>query len=166
MDSKKQILSKIQQRIEYHRKDTLWHHFLTFLKMENSFEGFSGYVREDNFAIWRYSHWYGAFYIVVRGEVKETDNRVNVLLRCRTNLFGRLMAFLILAGWGYSIVVGIVLQQNNEWEFLWKRIIVGCIMFAIPVFLMWLLTRGFKRDAYNEVRSLILKNSPTTELRE
>ncbi len=73
MNTTEQIIKTINQNIHYNRADTFVNHLKSILFFN---EGYSGEIKENEFKIWNYSHFWGrVFYAVIHGKVTFQNNK-------------------------------------------------------------------------------------------
>jgi len=65
------------------------------------------------------------------------------------NPLGLLFSFLLIGFWGFGVVVGVIDHQDNSWEFLWRRTILGIILFFLPIIAMFL---GYRKERNSELK--------------
>ena len=128
MTTKIEISQLIQKKIEYSRKDSFLNHFKTILHFQL---GLSGEVNSDGFKIWTYSHWVGVFYPVFQGRINSNQGKTEISISSKLNSFGSLFAMLLSICW-IILVLSMVLQGDNSWTYLWKRSLLGVILFITP----------------------------------
>lgn len=143
----------ISKNIHYSRKDSWISHFKTFVR--HDFMRLNGISEDDGFKVWRFSIWSGAFYPVVIGNYEIKEGRTLVRLRTKMNVFGQVILLILALFWIYWLVVSVILQNNNEWTFLWKRILISLFLFTLPVLVIWFSYRSEKRKAIREVQNII-----------
>lgn len=125
------INNALEKAIKHQRENSLWNHLLTVVRIDN--DGLSGKVTQDGFKVWIYSHRVGIFHPVIYGTINSTKEKINVQIKSKMNPLGRLFSVLILGLWTYGVVSGIIIQDDNSWTFLWKRILIGLVMISLPV---------------------------------
>ena len=128
MTTRTEISRLIQKKIEYSRKDSFLNHFKTILHFQL---GLSGEVNSDGFKIWTYSHWVGVFYPVFQGRINSNQGKTEISISSKLNSFGFLFALLLSIFW-LILVLSMILQGNNSWTYLWKKSLLGVILFIIP----------------------------------
>lgn len=131
MTSVQKINIALDKSIKYQRENSLWNHLLTVVRIDN--DGLSGKVTQDGFKVWIYSHWVGIFHPVIYGTINSTKEKIKIQIESKMNPLGRLFSALILGFWTYGIVLGVVIQDDNSWTFLWKRILIGIVMISLPI---------------------------------
>lgn len=125
------VNNALEKAIKDQRENSLWNHLLTVVRIDN--DGLSGKVTQGEFKVWIYSHWVGIFHPVIYGTINSTEEKINIQIESKMNPLGRLFSVLILGLWTYGVVSGIIIQDDNSWTFLWKRILIGLVMISLPV---------------------------------
>jgi hypothetical protein len=153
MNSKEKILQNISRNIFHQKENTIWNHFKNcFWKFNHDY---SGNINPNGFTLWRYSHWVGIFYPIITGEfVKQNDKQI-LQLRSKINplvilIFTPLYLFLF-----YGIITGIIIQEDNSWKFLWKRILAGIFLFSLFLIAPVLSYRSQRKSELNKIKSII-----------
>lgn len=138
----KELKAKLDSIIEVENKDNLKTHFRQIILFKD--EGkVSGIINNDNFKIWTHEQgrrgMTGIFYPIVHGQFKPLSQGLEVELKTEMNIFGKVVFIAIAAFFGYGILTGIVIQENNVFRFVIPRIIIGTIMFglliSVPIFI-------------------------------
>lgn len=148
------ILEHVRQQIKYHRKNTLWGHFITILNFNSN--GYSGVVKKKDFRIWRYNYWIGVFYPVIVGTLNKTEGKLMVRLKSEMNPVGIIFFIIIMTSWSYGVFVGVFNQFDNSWEFLWIRILIGLFLFSLPLIAIFLGYNSEKKQLLKEIRNICL----------
>ena len=128
MTNRTEIVSLIEKKIEYSRRDSIQSHIKTIFLFQ---WGLSGEVNSEGFKIWSYSHWVGIFYPVFQGKFDSTNDKTHIQITSKLNSLGASFAVLLSLIWLISIA-SVVLQDDNSWTYLWKRSLLGFILFVIP----------------------------------
>lgn len=155
MKETEKIIEKVKMVIVYQRTDSLLNHFLTTLTLKHDY---SGSVQKDSFIIWSLSHWIGLLYPVIRGTISNESGKPKVTLRAELNSFGRILIFGLLGLITYGIISGVIIQDDNSWPFLWKKILLGIGLILIPIILFRLLYRYEKRNELAQIKKILNKS--------
>jgi len=148
------LQNRLKSTIHFHEKDKFLSHLKTTFFVRYKY---SGTLSKDEIKIWKLSHWFGSFYPVIYGRVNEVDGKLKLTLKTKLNSFGVLLCVLIMGVWTYSSIAGILIQETNEWTFLWKRLIVCFVLISIPLICFKLAYRYEKKHALSELQELFKK---------
>ena len=152
MNTDELIKFSIQKEIRYRRNNSLWNHFLTIVKFNS--DGLSGKATVDNFIVWTYSRWTGIFYPIITGHLLEDKIKID----SKMNPVGQIFAVLIAGLYSYALLIGVVIQEDNSWEFLWKRIVVSLFMLSIPIGTFSFVFRREYRKERERIKDLCRNN--------
>ncbi len=99
----------------------------------------TGIVEDDKFIVWTYnSHLTGAFYPIFYGTFSTHSIGTFVLLRTKMNEIGIALTILIYGMMAYGLTTGVIMQEDNSFNFLIRRIGMALLLFSIfgsfPVF--------------------------------
>lgn len=144
------ILKLVNKEIKYQRENSLWSHLLTVVRIDN--DGLSGKVTHNGFKVWIFSHWVGVFHPVIYG----TFDKNKLQIESKMNPLGRLFVILILGMWTYAIASGVIIQDDNSWTFLWRRILIGLILISIPVIVFGLAFRFEYKKERERIKNVCL----------
>lgn len=161
MTNRTEIVKLIEKRIEYSRKDSFLNHIRTIFLFQ---WGLSGEVNSEGFKIWSYSHWVGIFYPVFQGKFNSMNDDPNIQITSKLNSLGTSFAVVLSVIWLISII-SMVLQGDNNWTYLWKRSLLGFILFIIPyVTFGYAIVRQHKierKEIENECQQWLRKHAGT-----
>lgn len=152
MNSNDKILSAIQKEIKYIRTNSVWNHFLTIIRID--FESYSGQIASDRFTIWRYSSWAGVFYPVINGTIDLSNQNNPVTLKTRMNPVGILFIVIMISLFAYGSIFGVILQHDNSWTFLWKRIIAALLVGSFPLVAIIMIYSSQKKEELERIKNL------------
>ncbi|NVN94299.1 MAG: hypothetical protein HXX18_03340 [Bacteroidetes bacterium] len=121
-------------------------------------EGYSGEIKENEFKIWNYCHFWGrVFYAVIHGKVTFQNSKQKVILKTKMNIIGRCISIIILGFLVYGAITGIILQQDNSWTFLWKRIIAALVFVSPLIIAIRLIYRLERNIQIGKLKEIIKK---------
>lgn len=128
--SEEEFQAKLQKLIVIEEKNTILNHL--FESNKGSVETVRGQSSKDRFTIWRTNrNWNGVFYPIFIGNYCQI-NKTNVLeLRTRFNPFAEIIVLILAIGIAYGILIGIIIQANNEFKFLFRRSLIGILLFLL-----------------------------------
>ena len=122
--------TKLSNLIEKTSDDKFSIHFQNVITKQTN--TLSGKVKGNNFVIWNYDHfWSGMGYSVIHGKIIDNGKTCIIELHTKLNSFGIAFVFIISCLLGYSILTGIVIQNNNSFKFVILRILVGIVLFLL-----------------------------------
>jgi hypothetical protein len=147
-----QVLNKIHSSIKYQSKDLIFSHIKTIFLFRYNY---TGKIEENSFTIWKMGLISGSFYSVIYGEIKIINGKKRVNVKTRLNSFGRFLTISFMALYSYALTFGILIQENNEWIYLWKRFIVCAILSILPLALFRLIRNYEKRQTVREFKEMI-----------
>lgn len=91
-----------------------------------------GEIKNDEFIIWRTNRkWNGIFYPIFKGKIRAINDSNILQIKTRFNPFAEIIVVLIAFGIGYGIITEIVIKSNNELKYVFRRGLVGIILFLI-----------------------------------
>ncbi len=155
MTSSTKINERIKSLIVFNKKDWFFSHLKTFFQLD--FHSYHGNISTGQFRIWKLSPWIMTFYPVIQGTIDQTDDKLKVTLRTKMNSFGLTMLIVIMGLWAFGIIDRIVIQENNDWSFLWKRILIGSLILILPFMAIVLGYKEQKRTAVKDLKAEIEK---------
>lgn len=133
-------LKSLKDKIKYRRENSLWNHVLTVLRLDMG--ELNGVVTKDGFKVWAYSHWLGVFHPVIFGTVDFKSEKPTIQIVSKMNSLGQLIAVFIVGLWTSGIISGLIVQTDNSWPFLWKRIILGTVITSFPLIAVGMVVRN------------------------
>lgn len=86
----------IQDKIRYKRENTLLNHFRTIF--DQDYDNYSGILKGNAFALWRYSRWDGIFYPIIYGILSEVNDVKSIRITTKMNPFGFLLSMCLIVG--------------------------------------------------------------------
>lgn len=110
------------------------HFFQIFLRRNQG--KVCGLIKADHFNIWvqdRLST--GIFYCVIEGTMTPRAKGVQVNIRSRMNPVGRLLLLALVIGLSCGLIFDIVIQEDNSWNLVLSRFLVGMILMPFMLFL-------------------------------
>ena len=128
--SEEEFQAKLQKLIVIEEKNTILNHL--FESNKGSVETVRGQSSKHRFMIWRTNRsWNGVFYPIFIGNYFQV-NETNVLeLRTRFNPFAEIIVLILAIGIAYGILTGIIIHANNEFKFLFRRSLIGILLFLL-----------------------------------
>lgn len=154
----KELKSKLHSIIEVENEDTLKTHFhQTILSKDNG--KVCGTVNQNNFKIWIHEQGRrgatGIFYPIVHGEFRPLSQGLEIELKSKMNIIGKMAFAIITTIFAYGIVTGLVIQENNEIRFLIPRLLIGAVLFvlmiSVPTFIYLKTSRTIKEFLSKEL---------------
>lgn len=153
MTTSTKITEGIKNLIDSDKREWIFSHLTAFLQLE--FHHYHGNVSNGKFRIWKLSLWIMAFYPVIHGTIDQTGEKPKVTLRTKMNSFGLTILVVIMGFWAFGIIDQVIIQENNDWTFLWKRILIGLIILTLPLIAIGLGYREQKRTAIEDLKKEI-----------
>lgn len=119
----------------------------------------SGKIKQDNFKIWIHEQGRrgatGIFYPIVYGRFIPSSQGVEIELKSKMNVIGKVLFLIAITGLAYGILSGIITQENNELKSLAPRLLLGTVLFAlmisVPTFLYYKTSRAIKEFLIKEL---------------
>jgi len=160
----KELKSRMSRIIEVRHKDILKTHFNNIVLFKDE-RKVSGTIMRDRFKIWTHEQGRGGatgyLYPVIEGFAKPLNNGLEIAFRSKMNLIARIVSYIFIAGLSYAILTEIIIQDNNDFNLLLRRSIVGILLLAIlilgPMIIYYRICRIIIRYL---VKELELKASP------
>ena len=126
-------------KLTLHRKDDFSTRFKQFFLIRDQSE-LTGTVSNHEFVIWTYdSHLTGAFFPIFHGTISAYGTGTSINMRTRMNEIGIFFTVLIYGMIAYALTTGIIIQEDNSFNFLIRRIGVAILIFylfaSFPIFL-------------------------------
>jgi hypothetical protein len=150
------LFKSFDENIKYQRENSLWNHVLTVIRRDA--DGLSGTVNQQEFKVWKYNYWVGLFHPVVYGKIDSKNDKPKIVISSKMNLLGQLIAILLLGLWTYGILTGMVIQEDNSWTFLWRRILIGLFMIILPVIAFGLAFRYEYKKEREKIKNVCQQN--------
>jgi len=157
-DNIERFKSRLNSIIEVENKDDLRTHFrqTILFKDENKV---SGNVENNEFKIWTHEQGRrgvtGIFYPIVIGQFKPLEQGLEIELKSKMNIIGRIVFIAVAILLAYGILTGIVIQSNNEIRYLIPRLLIGTIliglMISVPSFIYFKTSRTVKEYLTKEL---------------
>lgn len=155
--------SKLNSIIEVRNEDNLRTHFRQTILFKDESK-VSGVINHGDFTIWFHEQGRrgitGIFYPIVSGLFRPLSHGLEIELKSKMNIVGKIVFIGIAAMLAYGIVTGIVIQENNEMRFIIPRLFIGTILFglmiSVPFFIYFKTARTIKAYLAKE---LGLKNA-------
>jgi hypothetical protein len=153
-----ELKEKLNSIIEVKNEDSLKTHLRQTLLFKD--EGLvSGTVTNYNFKIWTHeqgrSGATGIFYPIIEGTPRQLSCGLEIEFKSKMNIIGRAIFLLITIGVGYGITTGIIIQENNDINFLIPRFLIGVVLFglfiSVPTFIHSRTTRITKQYLIKEL---------------
>jgi len=142
--------SKMKRLITIEETNSINSHL--FRPRRGSDESVRGKMREDEFIIWRTNRsWNGVLYPIFIGKILRIGDREILKLKVRFNPVAEIIVGLVTLGLIYGIVTGVVIQENNELEFLLQRGMLGLILFLILQTVPLISFYGLKNQTIKEL---------------
>ncbi len=121
------------------RTDNFWTRFKQFFLIRDQSE-LTGTVSNYEFVIWTYdSHLTGAFFPIFYGTFTAYGTGTSIHMRTKMNEIGIFITVLIYGMIAYALTTGIIIQEDNSFNFLIRRIGVAILIFSLfayfPIFL-------------------------------
>ncbi len=137
-------------------KDSLTNHIKTVLFNRGDYFKGSYYINE--FIIWKYSVWAGAFYPVIIGKIIKDKETPKIQFRTKMNSFGRLIQWTIMIGLSYALIYNHIISFSLDTAHLLSSLggLILILLFMMPMRMAYWYAR---KDAINELKKLINKNA-------
>ena len=124
-----ELRSKLEKLISIQEPNTFRSHFSSKISGDDLIRG---ELKNGGFVIWRTNRlWNGVFYPIFKGRLLKKSDQYLLEIKTRFNPY----AELIILGLGtfliYGIISSIVLQANNDIKFLFRRSLIGILIFLI-----------------------------------
>ena len=143
------VMDRIKNEISFEQSNTIRNHMLNFFRRESA--GYYGFIRENEFVVWRKSSLTSAFYTVIKGKIEVSGTKPKVTFSASMNSFGVLLFLIIVGLFAYGITIGTCMPTDISWTFLWKRILTGLMVSSLPVLA---LSMGYRFGRKAEIRNL------------
>lgn len=133
-----ELKSRLNSIIEINSEDNLRTHFrqIVLLKDEGKV---SGIIKNNNFKIWTHEQGRtgatGIFYPIIEGCARPLSKGLEIEFKSKMNMIGRIVFLIIAILIAYVTLTGIVIQENNEFKYLIRRIFVGGVFFCGMLFI-------------------------------
>lgn len=133
-----ELKSRLSSVIEVKNNDDIQTHFRQiFLLLDEGKD--SGTIENESFKIWTHEQGptgaTGIFYPIIEGIVKPSHQGLEIEFKSKMNLIGRTVFFIIAFLMAYITLSGIIIQENNDFKFLIRRILVGGVFFGGMLFI-------------------------------
>ena len=97
----------------------------------------------------------GIFYPVVQGQFRPLGKGLEIEIKTKMNVIGKVVSISITTILAYGIVTGIVIQENNEMRFIIPRLLIGTVLFglviSVPTFIYFKTSRTIKQHLSKEL---------------
>jgi hypothetical protein len=147
-----QIIQKIDRKIKHRRSCSVLNYIITTVRRD--FTDFSGNTGRDEFVLWKYSWWTGAFFAVISGKVKPTPKGESVVLVARMNSFGKLVSVLALIMFSY----GWFYPSAGFSPLTFRAAIAGLLLMGSFSFIFFLIYRNTRKELIEEVTEILKEN--------
>lgn len=135
-DTKESFQLRLNSIIEIKSKDNLLAHFRKVILFENE-RKVLGQLETNKFKIWIHeqgrSGVTGIFYIVLTGQFKPLGKGFEIELNSKMNIIGKIAFVIISVMLAYGITKGIIIQADNNIEYLIPRILLGSALFGLMI---------------------------------
>lgn len=153
-----ELRAKLGSIIEAENDDDLKTHFYQAILFKDNGK-VSGIINEDNFKIWTHEQGRagvtGIFYPIVHGEFRSSGQGLEIELTSKMNIIGKVVYIAFATLLAYSIVAGIVIQEDNQMKFVISRLLIGAILFglttSVPTFIYFKTSRTIKQYLTKEL---------------
>lgn len=159
--TKSELLESISRRI-VSKEDNNWKNHL--FPKDDSSQILRGTVTNESFIVWiTNSYLLGSAYPICKGEISELNEMRALNLTIRFNPIAEIfiIAFNILVA--YGLITDLIIQENNAFNFLWKRCIVAIVIFflinSVPIYIFY----SGKSKLFKFVVEILLKKEKSTE---
>lgn len=130
----KELKSKLHLMIEVEAEDYFLTHFRQTMLFKNE-EVVSGNIKNDSFRLWIHEQGRlgltGVFYPVVRGKLNPLSQGTEIKINSKMNSIGRAIFLLITSAIAYGVLQSIVIQENNELQYLIPRALMGILLVGL-----------------------------------
>jgi len=130
----KELKSQLRLMIEVEAEDNFLTHFRQTMLFKNE-EMVSGNIKNDSFKLWIHEQGRlgltGVFYPVVRGKLNPLSQGTEIKINSKMNSIGRAIFLLITAAMAYGVLQSIVIQENNELQYLIPRALMGMLLLGL-----------------------------------
>lgn len=128
--SEKELQSRLERLIAIREKNSIQNH--AFPSNRESEEKVRGELSENKFTIWRTNKTLnGIFYPIFKCNVQKINGINIVQIKTRFNPIAEIIVLFLTLGIGYGILTEIIIQSNNELKFLFRRSLIGILLFLI-----------------------------------
>ena len=155
MDDAKKILKFLQHKIRHKRDSTLWTHIKTILGIGYDY---AGKVKEDEFTIWNYDQWQGAFYTVIFGRVISKNNSTIIRISTKLNSFGFLLAIIIASGF----FTGMLFENGTDISI--GRFFLSLLFASLPILAGRLGYRNHRKKIVARFVEMIKNIAPDSQI--
>jgi hypothetical protein len=122
--------TKLEKLIIVREKNNFKNHM--FKSEKGSDETVRGELNNDRFTIWRTNrNWSGIFYPIFKGRLYKINNTRVIEIKTRFNPFAELIVLILLIGMTYGVLTDIIIQENNELKFIFRRSLIGILILLI-----------------------------------
>ena len=126
----KEFQIKLEKLITSKEENSIYNH--AFKSKKGSDGTVRGEMKNDEFIIWRTNReWNGIFYPIFKGKIREINDANILQIKTRFNPFAEIIVLLIAFGIGYGIMSEIIIQSNNEIKYVFRRGLIGILLFLI-----------------------------------
>ncbi len=146
------IIAEIRNRTT-DGEDRFVNHLKTIFNRESDYHGMIG---DGYFKMWRFNHWTGFFYSVVRGDFIGESENLRIKLSTKLNPVGCLLIIVFFPVWSF-VVGSMVFADGNFWNAPIARLLAGLFLigvFAIPLMAVY---RNQRNEVLSEVEEMINK---------
>lgn len=152
------LKSKLSSLIERTADDNLKTHLRQIFLFDNEAK-LLGNISQTGFRVWIHeqgrSGVTGAFYPVVHGHFSLSTRGVQVSLRSKMNIVGKIIVLVVASLISYGLLTNIILQNDNSIKYLIPRIFVSMViltlMMSVPLFIHFRTSRIVKRYLVSEL---------------
>lgn len=133
-----ELKSRLSSIIEVENNDDIQTHFRQIFLLKDHGKD-SGSIDKESFKIWTHEQGptgaTGIFYPIIEGFVKPTHQGLEIEFKSKMNLIGWAAFFILVILMAYITISGIIIQENNDFKFLIRRILVGGVFFGGMLFI-------------------------------
>jgi len=153
---------RIKSLIEFESTDRFKTHFNQIFNNAND-KYVLGTVEDNSFKIWIGGRRgvTGIFYPIINGTLIKTTNGVDILIKSRMNVIGRIFFIPYSLFMAFYVLTAIVIQERNDLKFLIPRIFIALVLYAlmtsVPTVIYFRTSRIVKRHVIEGLRK---RNAP------
>lgn len=128
--TEEEFQTKLEKLITIREKNNFKNHM--FKSVKGSDETIRGELDNNRFTIWRTNRtWNGIFYPIFKGKLYKINNTSVIEIKIRFNPIAEIIVFTLLIGMAYGVLTDIIILENNELKFLFRRNLIGILILLI-----------------------------------
>lgn len=156
-----EILESISRRI-ISKEDNSWKNHL--FPKDHSSQKLRGTSNNQSFIVWiTNSYLLGSAYPICKGKISELNEMRTLNLTIRFNPIAEIFIIAFNMLLAYALITGVLIQENNAFNFIWKRCVVVVVIFflinSVPLYIFY----SGKNKLFKLIIDSLLEKQKSTE---